>query len=258
MSTTVIASPFGSSLYWWPSRHELDDGALAAVLRLHGLDLLPGSSDGAMEFIAAQDLEHGAANRLAQDLRGLGLTVRVVNKTGITTSRRLGNAAAAHFVALTVALLGLTMVSTMLVGLPLAGAAWMAMLAVFPGILFVALGLVATANGLRIGMNGMALPVAGVSQDAVGTTESEVIARLEALKEDLPETIVDPMLRTARELHRIALANPDGEAAAELQALTEDLARSEDEQVAARAKGLRDDVRRARLAMREARGRLER
>ena len=65
MSTTVIASRFGFTLFFapWVGEH-IDSSELASVLATHGLELLPGSLDG-NEFIAAQNLSPAASAALA-------------------------------------------------------------------------------------------------------------------------------------------------------------------------------------------------
>jgi hypothetical protein len=257
MSTTVIASTHGSSLYLWPARREVDLDALREVLKRNGQELLDNAvSGGNLEFIAAEGLDHAHANRLASDLRSLGLTVRVVNKTGITTSSRLSNAIAFQFMACVVAVLGVLTVAPAL-GMVLMGAATglFAIAAVVPAFLSIVVGLLTLTNGIRIGANGTRLPVAGVPARALAEAEPGVVSQIAAMKDDLPAAIIEPLLETARELHAKAAANPGSDAAAELRALTEELARSEDEATVEKAKTLRNDVRRAQLAAREASGR---
>ncbi|MFT5684169.1 MAG: hypothetical protein ACI8RZ_005110, partial [Myxococcota bacterium] len=86
MPTTVIASRHGSTLALLPAASPpLDREKVRQVLSKHGLTLIDGSDLSlANEFIAAEDLDPAASARLADDLRALGLTVRVVNRTGLT------------------------------------------------------------------------------------------------------------------------------------------------------------------------------
>jgi hypothetical protein len=243
MSTTVIASRHGFTLQLLPAAGPaLDLEGLRRVLARHGLGLIEGSDLArANEFIAAQDLEPAHASRLAEDLRELGLTVRVVNRTGLTGSNRVGIAAAGQFV------LGM---GALLVGL----AGWTGLVEGNPwlGGALLGAGVVAAFNALTLQLaGGSALRVAG----APGETVPLLTDQLSDLSEHLPSHLVAPLLERARRLEEHARRDPEGQAALELQGLVEELQGLQDEEAAAEARELRQELARAKRAMRETQGR---
>lgn len=246
MSTTVVASRFGKQLAFasWAAPVALDEDALREVLSRHGLELLPGALGG-NEMIAADGLSPVRAARLAEDLRGLGLTVRVVNKTGLTQSARVAN-------ALTVCILGVlfTLPLVPFVALTaLAGEVPMlaAVVLAVPGLFF-------ALNALLIAWRGGAtLPIAGAVRDP---DEQDVVARVvESLRGEVPDHVLASILERAQALEAEARLDPQGPVAAELAALAEDDAQRRRAEAADAARALREELRRARLAAAEVQGR---
>ncbi|MCP4808535.1 MAG: hypothetical protein GY913_18965 [Proteobacteria bacterium] len=246
MSTTVIASRHGARLHVLPAgTAPLDVDAVRRVLARHGLGLVEGAElPTANEFIAAQDLDPAAAGRLAEDLRAIGLTVRVVNRTGLTTSNRMALATSAHAA---IGLAGVMALSAGAIGLAegnvLVAAAMLAL-----GVVASGLSLTNIVSLLRSG--GNRLLVAGTTSEAPLLTE-----KLADLSEGLPEHLAEPLLERARRLEAHARQDPEGEAARELQQLVDELGQSKDQAAADEARELRAELARARRAMKETQGR---
>lgn len=243
MSTTVIASPHGLSLFLLPmSGPQPDPDRLSRVLERRGLALLPGALEGS-EFIAAQGLAAGDAARLAEELRALGLTVRVVNQADISRSARIGNALAVNAVASVAAL---TILSVAV------AAGGTALLVALPALL---LGILALLNLITLAQRGgLQLPVAAAEPPAQAVGRSELSELLDELRESLPEHVVGPIVARAQDLELRARRDPQGEAAAALHGLIEELQGHEDARIADEVRSLRDDLQRARRAMLEAQG----
>jgi hypothetical protein len=243
MSTTVILSRHGFALNLLPAMSPaLKPGEVARVLARHGLALIDGSDLAlANEVIAAEGLPPAEAVRLADDLRALGLTVRVVNRTGLTMSRRVGNALAGQFV---LAMGGLLTI--------MAGQATLAEGGMVAAAVMMAVGAAMILSGALTALTlqrrgGASLRVAGqVADPAAQLTE-----QLAGLTEHLPEHLVAPMLDRARKLEVHARRDPQGEAAQELAALVAELSGHEAQAAADEARKLREEVTRARRAMQE-------
>lgn len=249
MSTTVIASRHGLGLGLFPAASpRLDVEALRAVLARHGLDLIDGSDLAtANALIAAQGLAPVAAGRLAEDLRGLELTVRVVNRTGLTGSRRLGEALAGQAVIGMAGVLAMVAGRTGLAeGDPRIGAAMLAVGALLAGL--------AALNGLVLQRGGAArLRLAGTlapPADAALLTD-----QLSSLAADLPDHLAAPLLARAQRLEAHARKDPEGQAAAALRDLSDELRAAEDRTATDEAETLRQELAQAQRALRETQGR---
>ncbi len=245
MSTTVIASRHDARLVLLPAASPpLDREAVGRVLARHGLTIIDGSDlAGVNEFIAAEGLEPAAAVRLADDLKAIGLTVRVVNRTGLTTSQRIGGVLAGLMILGAMSSIG---IGTGIIGLtegdPIIGAMFLTVSAL--GMLLAAFNGVTLQRG-----SGSRLRVAGQTADR----PAQLTEQLAGLAEHLPGHLVAPMLERARRLEAHARRDPDGQAAAELESLVAELRGHDDQAAADEAKQLREDVARARRAMQEAR-----
>jgi len=254
MSTSVILSRHRASLVLLPAAGpRLDRAAVSEVLERHGLRLLPGSDlDQAHEVIAAEGLSRRDAAALAGDLRELGAHVRVVNKTGLTQSRRIANAVVAQV------MIGFVGISSLaLAGLPLIDAAKdgasLAMPAAWIGVGVGALILAWVAlNALVLQRGGGGLSVVGASSSS--PDQLLLTDQLADLTRDLPEHVSEPLLERARRLEVHARQDPEGQAAIELQDLIDELRQARDGQAADEARELREDVLRARRALAETRG----
>lgn len=248
MSTTVIASRHGTRLFLLPAASRaLDVEAVRVVLERHGQTLLEGSELASTnEIIAAQGLDPEAASRLAEDLRGIGLTVRVVNRTGLTGSQRVGNALAVQMMFGMTGLLALLGGYTGLhEGSAILGAALLAL-----GVAAIGLALL---NAIILQRHGGArLRLAGTQRAAGPLGLTDQLADLTA---HLPDHLLAPILARARKLEAHARRDPDGEAARELEALLGELRDSADLDAADEARSLAEEVRRAQRAVRELKAR---
>ncbi|MCB9689205.1 MAG: hypothetical protein H6738_03455 [Alphaproteobacteria bacterium] len=238
MSTTVIVSSVGDAALvaarW--SAPALDTTALAKVLSAHGLSLLPGTTD-ANEVIAAEGLAPARAAALADDLRAAGFTARVVNRTGLTQSRRVGNALTVAFVV-AVATLPFATLGVALDKVPDV-MAWLAV----PGLFFVLNALAIARRG------GTHLAVAGAVAEPQEHTEVDRL--LDGLRDQLPDHLLAPIVEQARRLQAEAARDPEGPAAAELASLLAEEGEARRERVAEDARTLGDALRRARAAVAE-------
>ena len=226
MSTVVASSLPTWALWLTPWRATLPDShALDRVLAKYGLEPLPGGHRG-LEFIAGQGLTPDEAASLAEDLRNLGLHARVSQKDVLTSSSRIANAFVAQFFGF-------------IATVPLA-------LTLLP-----AVGVAAPVAGVTIALSGgnrLELAAEPPSDDqGMGATVAAV-RRIAAL---LPEHVGAPMLERTRRLAARANAQPDGEAAAELRAMAEDLTAEQDHRDAEEARALKRELAEARRAMRE-------
>jgi len=244
MSTTVIASRHGPGLFLLPAASAaLDTEALRGVLARHGQTLVGGSDlASANEIIAAEGLDPLAASRLAEDLRALGLTVRVVNRTALTGSSRVGNALAMQMFIAMASVTALAAGGTGLTeGNPIIGGVVLA--------LGIVAALLAALNALTLQRHGgYRLRVAGTTATAA---PAQLTEQLSGLAEHLPDHLLAPIMDRARQLEVHARRDPDGEAAQELQALLDELRGSTDKAAADEARALREEVRRAKQAMAE-------
>jgi len=247
MSTTVIASRHGVSLFLLPAAGpSLDQRAVSAVLERHGLDLIEGSDlERAHEFVAAEGLEHAAAAALAEDLRDIGLSARVVNRTQLTGSSRVGNAMAAQM------MIGMAGLMTMGLATQVEhnniGPEWFFLIPMLGGALLLLLAII---NGIALNMRGgYGLRVAGAIE--APTPLRALTDQLAALETQLPSHMTGPLLAQANKLMAHARADPNGEAAAELALLMEELRSDVDVQAAEEARELREEVGRARRALAE-------
>ena len=235
MSTTVIASAHGASLFLFPlAGGAVDKDALEAVLRRHGLAPLadPGRSP---EFVAARGLSLADAHALAEDLRGIGLQVRVVPRDDIRLSSRVGQALSAWFISGVFTLPGLVMLASGEIGAV--------------GLVPVAVAALAALNAAVVGARGgNRLPVIA---DRSSIEEAPVLTAIEDLRGSLPDTLADDLLERARVLVRRARTNPDGQAAAELRTLSAELEGLRDEADVAEVRDLRGQLARARAALTE-------
>ena len=251
MSTTVVASRHRASLAVFPvAGPPLDVDALRQVLGRHGLELL-GDSDllTAHEFITAEGLDPTEAVALAEDLRGIGLHARVVNRTSLTTSRRVANAMGAQMVLSFAGFLATITASTGVQDAIGRGDPVGAIPVVVGVLAVLTLGL-AGINGLTLArQGGSALRVAGVARGSSPTRQ--LTDQLSHLEQVLPGHLAAPMLARARQLERQALAHPDGEAARELATLIDELRSDADEQAAKELRELREELARARRAAKE-------
>lgn len=253
MSTTVIASRHGPLLALLPVASPATDVAqVQQVLARHGLTLA-ASSDLARtnEFIAAQGLDPERAAALADDLRAVGLTVRVVNQTDLTRSARVGNALAAQMLGGMFAFGAFAIGFAPILDALKDGGAF----ATWP-LPFMAAGLAAMLafafNALVLQRGGgTTLGVAGGG--ALHPTSRQLADQLSELEALLPEHVAAPLLARARRLQEHARSDPEGEAARELGALVEELRQLSDQEAAEDVRQLRDEVRRARQAVRETR-----
>lgn len=242
MSTTVTVSRIGRELGFasWATSSTIDADSLREVLGRHGLELLPGPLDR-NELIVAQGLSPARAAELAQDLRAIGLTVDVINEVEISESRRVKTAldlslAAFFFILPFVVLAGL-MTQILMAG-------------------------VLSLLGVFFLLNAMALVWrGGTSLVTVGAVrESPVqgdLARWEqSLRTELPEHVLKPLLEQARELESEARRDPDGPAAAALEALLADADQDRRAETVDKARALRAELSLARRAAAEV-GRLK-
>lgn len=237
MSTTVIASRIGRRLAVasWTTPAAIDADALRRVLERHGLDLLPGALD-VNEVIVAEGLPAARAADLAQDLRAIGLTARVVNQPSLTQSRRVATALEIAVMAIifTLPLVPFAVLSDLLL---------LATLLALPGLFFV-------LNAATLVWRG------GANLSTVGaprSVEADVDRWAEALRGELPEPLLASLLERVRELELEARCDPDGPAAAELAELRADDAQRRRAEAADKARALREELHRARQAAAEVR-----
>ncbi len=220
--TTLVASAYGASLYlapWWTP--DIDEGRIREVFRAHRVKLVdPGVVTGKLEFVAAAGLSADRATAFARDLRDAGLNVRVVNDPQITQSARLSNA---------LALCMLVAMFTFPIVLP---------------------ALIAIVNLLTIWTNGVGLPMAG-STVSGESLEDRVHDMIDVLEPSLADDVVASLRAQARALGRDAELDPEGPAAGALREVLADLGGKREAEVAARARRLKDDLRRARAAASE-------
>jgi hypothetical protein len=246
MTTTVVASRHGLSLTLLPAAGPtLDREALRRVFARHGLSLIDGADlASANEFIAAEGLEPAAAVRLVDDLRAIGLTARVVNRTGLTGSRRVGNAIVAQFA---IGMAGFIALSAGSVGI-VEGNPTIAVIMLVLGALLM---LAAAFNAFTLQRRGgYSLHVAGTAAGPLLLTE-----QLSQLADQLPSHLADPMIARAEKLQAHAQKDPDGPAAQELQSLLDEFRTIEAQAAADEARALREELARARQALRETQGR---
>ena len=239
MPSTVIASRHGLSLFVLPlTGKPVDEARLAQILDGYGLRLVPGVAHHS-EFVAAEDLDGDEASALAADLEAMGLTVRVVDRTEIHRSARIGNALSANVIA--AAGLAITALAA------LAGDVSGALLA--PAVVG---SLWATGNLLTlVGRGGLALRRATVE----GTSsDGDVIAAIAAMRGQLPDAILDPLEARARSLQRRARSNPDGAAARALAELAGELRDLDEAEQISEVRDLKEALTRARRAMLETQG----
>jgi hypothetical protein len=244
MGTTVIGSRHGVSLWLLPAAGpRLKRDALAQVLERYGLTLAGGADLGtANEFIAAENLDPTTAARLADDLRAIGLSARVVNRTGLTASSRVGNALATQmFVAMT-GLLGAAASAT-------------------SGLAYDELGFVLGVSVIAFAaLNAIVLQWHGSGRlRVVGAPlreqpPAQLTDQLSNLADHLPNHVVAPLLEKARVLQAHAHRDPDGQAASELEALLADLRKVDDDAAVQEVRALREELARARRALRESGG----
>lgn len=253
MSSSVIASrhrQFLAAVLPWTSR-ALDVEAVRAVLARHGLALVDSDSLAtANELLVGEDLDPVDAEALAADLREAGLHARVVHRSGLTGSRRMANAFAATLLTGVAGFGG-----TMLALIPVIDAAKDA--AAIPAASYVGLAAGLAVLGAAV-LNGLAtqrgggtrLQLAGRVRSA---DERRVTDELAELVAGLPDHVARPLLDRARRLEVHARQDPDGEAAAALRTLVDDLRRGADAEAAEEVEALRDEVDAARRALAEAR-----
>lgn len=242
--STVIASPLSTFALWltpWRTTPP-DPLALDRVLAKYGLELLPGTHRG-LEFIAGDGLEPADAAALAEELRGLGLHARVAPRDDIHSSSRITNAFVAQFFGFVGTIpIALVIVPAMIGFRPNLWAIWA---------LVVSLGLASLTAAISVALRGgNRLEVAAVrprSSDALASAVAEV-RRLAAW---LPEHVGTPLLERTRQLAARAHARPNGQAAAELRELAEELTAKHDLHDAAEARALRSELARAQNAVRE-------
>ena len=238
MSTTVIASTLHSRLALFPlGAPALDVDALRGVLRRHGIAWVGDPAiRNANEFIAAQDLPADRAAALAQDLHEAGFATRVVNRTGLTGSRRVGNAIATQ---MAIAMLGVAATS---LAVDHAGVSPWVLVAVLPVLL-------AIVNLIAINRRGGArLPLAGGTHAA---PELDVAAEVARTVAGLPDNLAGPLVARASRLQEQLRTHPEGPAAQELAALLQELRAHDAERLTLEARRLREDVRQASRALSE-------
>lgn len=254
MSTTVIASRHGLELYLTPILGSaLDTLALREVLARHGITLVDAPNLTRLpELIAAEGLPPAEAQALATDLRNLGLTVRVVNRTQLTTSSRISLAISGWFMAAVGGLMvGLVSRSAAL-GAIANGQDVSGFVAVL-GILSLVALVLGSVNALTLMLRGGSrLQVVGSSRE--GPAALPLLEELGLLEAHLPDAITQPLLERARKLETHARKEPDGAAARELRALVDELRSTANDRAGEEARELAEDVRRARLALRETSG----
>ncbi len=236
MSTTVIASAAGLSLYLAPwAAGKVDMDAVDQVLLRHGLQTR-GSEQPGVEFIAAEGLSDAQARELASDLQAIGLTVRVKRRVGLERSARVGQALGANL-ALILMLVGM--------GIPVAIETGF-----HPGLLAMVLPalymMFNVASLARRGGNTLAL-ASKPAQD-----QGQVSRALLEMRDELPDALFARLLTRAQELEAKVATNPGGQAAQELEELARSLQDQQDEQVAEEVSELKQDLDKARRAIREA------
>ena len=248
MPSTVIASAYGPATWLLPlARPPIDEGRLDLVLAKHGLTLLPGSASS-VEFVAGTDLSAQSAAALAEDLRALGLVVRVVPRGELRWSTRIGVVFLGYFMAAMGGMLVLQAgIAMMAKGMGGTGALVLAVGA-FLMAMSVINAVVVQARG------GQALPLAGAAPEEGGGIAG-VVASVRRLAGSLPDHVGRPLVDQVRVLESRARANPEGEAARELRELAAELGEVCDEADAEAVRDLRADLMRTRQAMREAQGR---
>ncbi|MFT5584055.1 MAG: hypothetical protein ACI9VR_001640 [Cognaticolwellia sp.] len=239
MSTTVIASAAGLSLYLAPwAAGKVDMVALNAVLLRHGLQPR-GTEQPNLEFIAAEGLEPEPARMLAEDLRAIGMHVRVRKKLDLERSARVGQAIGMQFTALPV-LMGvlLSVVSSGAMGID-----W-SLLAFVPPLLLIVANLVA----IRVkGSNKLE------SASKPANTTGQVSQALLSVRDELPDGLFSRLLTQAQDLEAKVANNPDSQAAEELKELAASLRRDEEADVVDQVSELKKELDQARQAIREAR-----
>ncbi|MFK7930401.1 MAG: hypothetical protein AB8H79_19590 [Myxococcota bacterium] len=254
MTTTVIASRHHATLMVAPlAGPALDKDALTQVLHRHGLRLIDGTDLAtAHEFIAAEDVEPAAAAALAEDLRSIGLHARVVNRTGLTGSRRVGQAIATQLMTGMVGLSVFMMSLLPVIDAMKDGDVFGNPLAAIPlGMGVLAMGW-AAVNGLVLQQRGgSGIRLAGKDRLSV-SEDRQLTDQLSDLLADLPPEMSASLMERARELEVHARNEPEGRAAAELRALVDEIRNDVDADAAQAAVSLREEVARARRAIREA------
>ena len=238
MSTTVIASAAGLSLYLAPwAAGKVDMVALNAVLLRHGLQPR-GTDQPNLEFIAAEGLEPERARMLAEDLRAIGLHVRVRKKLDLERSSRVGQAIGMQFTALPM-LMGvlLSVVSTGAMGID-----W-SLLAFVPPLLLLVANLVA----IRVkGSNKLE------SASKPANTTGQVSRALLEMRDELPDSLFSRLLTQAQDLEAKVAKNPDSQAAPELEELAASLRERNDAEVVDQVSELKQELEEARRAIAEA------
>ena len=237
MSTTVIASSAGLSLYLAPwASGKVDMAAVNRVLLSHGLQTR-GQAQPNMEFIAAEGLEPEAARALAEDLKALGLHVRVRQKTGLERSARIGQASAINFSALLMMLAFLIPV----------GAA--------TGELSPALVALLIPT-LLVLINQMTLWTRGGNTLELATKAAkrsgQVSAALLEMRDELPDGLFTRLLTQAQDLEAKVAKNPNGQAAQELEELAASLRERNDAETVDQVSELKQELEAARRAIAEA------
>ncbi|TNE88804.1 MAG: hypothetical protein EP330_13515 [Deltaproteobacteria bacterium] len=236
MSTTVIASAHTWTLTLAPwATGAVDERALEGVLAKYGLELMPGATR-ANEFIAAQDLPQKQAAKLAEELRELGLVVRVVNRTGLTRSQRVGTAIAGlGMAAFLLPVFAFALEQEMTSGLNLA----LLPLALLAFVNFVVLQ--------RRDAGRLAVAGAQVEPHADGEL-ALLLAEIRELGDELPEHIVAPLRDRAERV-----AREGGASSAAISALASEVRADRDQRAAAEVDALREELHRARRAAAELR-----
>ncbi|MEN0064443.1 MAG: hypothetical protein AAGA48_20010 [Myxococcota bacterium] len=234
---TVIASAHGTSLYLAPYlKPRVDTKGLDRVLARYGL-YRAESGPLPVEFVVSRDLDGHTSAALARDLREVGLVVRVVPRSDITMSARIGQATVVPMMLGPFAVLAMTWALALL---PPPFGSIMAALSI--GLV----GLHAMASFVTLSQS-MRLPLFTTMPPA-----NSVVRDVSDLVAGLPEHVARPLLERARDLEARARVNPDGAAARELESMRADLAEERERQDERDARDLRRDLAQARAAMREA------
>ncbi len=253
MSTTVIASRHRDlSAALLPSASpRLDVESVRAVLSRHGLALIDGSDLAtANTLVVAEGLSPREAQALADDLRAVGLHARVVNRTGLTTSQRMGSIAAGQFMLWAAGFMAFLIAAAPMLkafkrtGVLFDGNPWW----LLPGALMMVW---AAFNAWTLAQHGGAsLRIAGTrsSSDPAGLVE-----QLHRLADGLPDHLTEPLVAKARRLESHVRSAPDGQAAQELEAVLDALLGLAEEAAVKEAQGLRRDVAAAARAVAEVR-----
>jgi hypothetical protein len=239
MSTTVIASSAGLSLYLAPwASGKVDMAAVNRVLQSHGLQTRDQAQPN-MEFIAAEGLEPEAAQALGEDLKAIGLRVRIRQRVGLERSARVGQAMALQLIAM-----------GMLIGLilPVAinGGTAPNLAALIPLLMA---ALYAIANTVSIGIKGGNV-LERVAEPA--RQQGQVSNALLEMRDELPDGLFTRLLTQAQDLEAKVAKNPNGQAAQELEELAASLRERNDAETVDQVSELKQELEAARRAIAEA------